>query len=313
MSRSTSDQVVLQMDQHIHKNQTLETQPQNSIVGDQEKQYSTNKPPTRAQQQTLRRLTFSKPKARFVEFNLPLHHKPFPESTELEPPFEPNGSYSSTDGDDKDDEEDEEEEEEVDDSDGGMGQEKYRKKKKKLQWRVLMEWVLFIIIVTCLICSLTVPSLKNQLKFGLEIWKWCLMVMVIFSGRLVSGWIIRLLVFLIERNFMLREKVLYFVYGLRKSIQNCVWLGLVLLGWTFMFSPEVHQKNKVVKKVFQALVAVLNGATIWLIKIVLVKVLASSFHVATYFDRMKESVFHHYILETLSGENLTWGSFLTCP
>lgn len=47
--------------------------------------------------------------------------------------------------------------------------------------------------------------------------------------------------------------------------------------------------------------AVLVGATIWLIKIILVKVLASSFHVATYFDRMKESVFHHYILDTLSG------------
>ncbi|XVE57320.1 hypothetical protein DITRI_Ditri04bG0081700 [Diplodiscus trichospermus] len=70
---------------------------------------------------------------------------------------------------------------------------------------------------------------------------------------------------------MLREKVLYFVYGLRRSIQNCIWLGLVLLAYT------------------------------WLIKIVLVKMLASSFHVATYFDRMKESVFHHYILDTLSG------------
>ncbi|KAL3497978.1 hypothetical protein ACH5RR_040710 [Cinchona calisaya] len=55
------------------------------------------------------------------------------------------------------------------------------------------------------------------------------------------------------------------------------------------------------KRVFQALVAVLIGATIWLIKIDLVKVLASSFHVATYFDRMKESVFHHYVLDTLSG------------
>ncbi|KAH9686869.1 Mechanosensitive ion channel protein [Citrus sinensis] len=60
--------------------------------------------------------------------------------------------------------------------------------------------------------------------------------------------------------------------------------------------------------VFQALVAVLLGATIWLIKIVLVKVLASSFHVTTYFDRMKESVFHHYILETLSGPPIMEGS-----
>ncbi|KAF2308879.1 hypothetical protein GH714_022658 [Hevea brasiliensis] len=100
---------------------------------------------------------------------------------------------------------------------------------------------------------------------------------------------------------MLREKVLYFVYGLRKSIQNCVWLGLVLLAWTCMFNEEIHKKNKILRKVFQALGAVLLDATIWLVKIVLVKMLASSFHVTTYFDRMKEIVFHHYILDTLSG------------
>lgn len=108
--------------------------------------------------------------------------------------------------------------------------------------------------------------------------------------------------FILERNFMLREKVLYFIYGLRNSIRNCMWLGLVLLSYWSMVFNDVQKKNhKFLNKVFQALVAVLVGATIWLVKIVLVKMLASSFHVTTYFDRMKESVFHHYILETLSG------------
>ncbi|KAG6593646.1 Mechanosensitive ion channel protein 6, partial [Cucurbita argyrosperma subsp. sororia] len=118
--------------------------------------------------------------------------------------------------------------------------------------------------------------------------------MVVFCGRLVSEWLVGLLVFIIERNFMLRERVLYFVYGLRKSFQNCAWLGLVLIAWMIMF-PDVHNKNKVLLKVFRFLIAVLVGATIWLLKILLVKVLASSFHVATFFDRMKESVFNHYI------------------
>lgn len=127
--------------------------------------------------------------------------------------------------------------------------------------------------------------------------------MVIFCGRLVSEWFVGVLVFVIERNFMLRERVLYFVYGLRKSFQNCAWLGLVLIAWMIMF-PDVHHKNKVLLKVFRFLIAVLIGATVWLLKILLVKVLASSFHVATFFDRMKESVFNHYILETLSGPPL---------
>ncbi|KAG6391415.1 hypothetical protein SASPL_149169 [Salvia splendens] len=132
-----------------------------------------------------------------------------------------------------------------------------------------MEWIFLILITTCLILSLTISSLKEKRTCGLELWRWCLMILVTFSGRLVSGWIIRVAVFLVERNFMLREKVLYFVYGL--------------------IDPELR-----------ALVAIL-AATVWLVKIILVKVLASSFHVATYFDRMKESMFQHYVLDTLLG------------
>ncbi|CAN1266501.1 Mechanosensitive ion channel protein 10 [Linum perenne] len=116
--------------------------------------------------------------------------------------------------------------------------------KFKVTRRAWIEFAFFLLFTTFLICSLTLNSLKNEFKFGIEIWKWCLMVLVLFSGRLVAGWAVGFLVFLIERNFILKEKIL------------------------------------------------------------LVKVLASSFHVTTYFDRMKESVFHHYILEALSGPPL---------
>lgn len=223
--------------------------------------------------QTLRRLSFSKPKARF---SLPI--------------IEEHKNNLS-------DEEFSEDEEEEYDEEGH----KKEREKFKFKWRIFIEWILFIMISTSLACSLTILSLKNQLKCGLELWRWCLMILVVFSGRLVSGWITRLVVFFIERNFMLREKVLYFVYGLRKSIQNCVWLGLVLLSWTFIFNTKLQKNNILLEKIFQLLVAVLISATIWLVKIILVKCLASSFHVTTYFDRMKESVFHHYVLDTLSG------------
>jgi hypothetical protein len=43
------------------------------------------------------------------------------------------------------------------------------------------------------------------------------------------------LVFLIEMNFLLKKKVLYFVYGLKRSVQVFVWLGLVLLAWDLLF------------------------------------------------------------------------------
>ncbi|KAF5938960.1 hypothetical protein HYC85_023219 [Camellia sinensis] len=299
MEKSISDHVILFMEDQQHNIKNHEPpQPINPTSITEPKTTAT--PQFTSRTQTLRRLSFSKPKARNVEFNLPPPTRKttttttIPEySDELEPLNPTN--YSTDDSDD-------DEEEEFEEGEDEMGREKLRKKKKKkVHWKAMVEWALFIIILTCLVCSLTIESVKTHMTWGVEVWRWCLMVMVIFSGRLVSGWVMGFVVFLIERNFMLREKVLYFVYGLRKSFQNCVWLGLVLLSWTFMFNPNVHHKDKMLGKLFKALVAVLIGATIWLIKIVLVKVLASSFHVATYFDRMKESVFHHYILNTLSG------------
>ncbi|KAK9214839.1 hypothetical protein WN944_006839 [Citrus x changshan-huyou] len=48
-------------------------------------------------------------------------------------------------------------------------------------------------------------------------------------------------------------------------IRNCMWLGLVLLAWTCIFNEKLHKKNKMLEKVFRALVAMSLGATIWLI------------------------------------------------
>ncbi|XP_071721847.1 mechanosensitive ion channel protein 10-like [Rutidosis leptorrhynchoides] len=294
----SSDHVVLFVDKSNSNGREMDSEAKNQHVAENQK--STTPNPSR--KKTLTRLTFSKPKARFVEYNYPPQnngYKTISESDDVDPLTQTQGTPSSDDDDDEDDDWDEDLEEYYDFDENGA--KKYRKKKKKLNWRLLTEWILFILIMTCLTLSLTVESLKQNVKWGIATWKWCLMVLVTFCGRLVSGWLMCLIVFFIERNFMLREKVLYFVYGVRKSIQNCVWLSLVLLAWACMFNPKLHKKNILIRKIFQALVAILIGATIWLIKIVLVKMLASSFHVATYFDRMKESVFHYYIMDALSG------------
>ncbi|KAJ8754328.1 hypothetical protein K2173_002779 [Erythroxylum novogranatense] len=297
MERTRSD-IVLILDQGNTKTRSMDNIELKDQVAGEEKPRN----PT-ARAQSLRRLSFSKPKARLIEYNYTNAQKTIPESDDAETLLETQPYSTLSDGEDYDDEN--AWNDEVDEEDERMGTD-YKKKKRKFQLRLFVEWVMFLIIMTCLICSLTVNSIKNKQAWGHEIWKWCLMVMVTFCGRLVSGWVMGFVVFLIERNFMLREKVLYFVYGLRKSIQNCIWLALVLVAWMLMFNKSDARKRHelIVQKVFQGLVAILLDATIWLIKIVLVKVLASSFHVATYFDRMKESVFHHYILDTLSGPPL---------
>ncbi|KNA24873.1 hypothetical protein SOVF_011860 [Spinacia oleracea] len=284
---------------------------------------------------TLHRLSFSKPKSRNTELNYLLPKKNVTadqfhtvdqfetDQTSKTATWEEEssnhcnngGDLSSSDSSSNSSSEEEkgkddvEEEEEKSEGSNNKQYHKTNKKVRKIKWKRVGEWSLFFAILTCSILSVTVTAFRDNNVMGLLPWRWCLLAMVVFSGRLCSGWLVSFLVFLLERNFMLREKVLYFVYGLRKIIQSCVWLALVLLAWTCMFNSKVHHNNEMVKRVSQLLVAILVGAIIWLVKIVMVKSLASSFHVRTYFDRMKESVFHHYILDTLSGppvNELVW-------
>ncbi|XP_022960737.1 mechanosensitive ion channel protein 10-like [Cucurbita moschata] len=181
------------------------------------------------------------------------------------------------------------------------------KSRKKLKRAVVIEWIAFLCITACLISSLTIDKLLTKEIWGLGLWKWCVLVLVIFCGRLFSQWFINCLVFLIERNFLLKRKVLYFVYGLRKSVIVFIWLALVLLAWGLLFDQSIKRSkkvNEILNYVTRALAASLIGAGLWLVKTLLVKILAASFQCTRFFDRIQESIFHQYILRTLSGPPL---------
>jgi len=176
-------------------------------------------------------------------------------------------------------------------------------RKEKICVWVIIEWIFLILIIASLICSLVIPYLRGKTLWDLALWKWEVMVLVLICGRLVSSWIVKLFVYFVESNFLWRKKVLYFVYGIRKPVQNCLWLGLVLIAWHFLFDKKVERemRSTVLKYVTKVLICLLVAVIIWLIKTLLVKVLASSFHMSTYFDRIQESLFTQYVIETLSG------------
>ncbi|MBA0744879.1 hypothetical protein Gogos_007481 [Gossypium gossypioides] len=179
----------------------------------------------------------------------------------------------------------------------------HKEQHKGVKAKVVIEWVVFLFLIGCLIASLTVGKEKNILLWGLEIWKWCVLVVVIFCGMLVTRWFMHLVVFLIEINFLLRKKVLYFVHGLKKIVQVFIWLSIVLLTWVLLFLDVERSKtaSKILDYVTWTLVSILIGAFLWLLKTLMLKILASNFHMNKFFDRIQESVFHHYILRTLSG------------
>ncbi|CAI9758017.1 unnamed protein product [Fraxinus pennsylvanica] len=179
-------------------------------------------------------------------------------------------------------------------------------KKMKFSALSILQLLSLVLIIAALVCILTIDMLKNKEIFNLQLWKWELMILVLIFGRLVSGWGIRILVFFFERNFLLRKRVLYFIYGLRNAVQNCIWLALVLIAWQWIFDKKVVRlmHGKVLPYVTKIWVCLLVGTLIWLVKTLLVKVLASSFQVSTFFERILESLFHQYVIETLSGPPL---------
>lgn len=180
---------------------------------------------------------------------------------------------------------------------------KYRKVKVK----VLIEWILFLCILGCLIISLTVDSFKHWTIWDLRVSRWCVLVLVTFSGMLVTKWLMHFVVLLIELNYLLKKKVLYFVHGLKKSVQFCIWLSLVLLTWVLLFEEGVKRSRlatRILDFITWSIAALLIGSFLWVLKTLLLKILASSFNVNTFFDRIQESTFHQYILMTLSGPPL---------
>ncbi|KAF4375762.1 hypothetical protein F8388_014484 [Cannabis sativa] len=180
-----------------------------------------------------------------------------------------------------------------------------KEKRKKLKTKVLVELVLFLILVSCLVCSLTVKKLEKTIIWGLELWRWVFLVMVISGGLSMINWFMHLIVFIIERNFLLRKKVLYFVHGLKRSVQAFIWLDFILLTWVLVFInhgvPRSKFTTKILESITWGLVTFLIGSFLWLLKALLLKILASSFHANTFFDRIQESIFHQYVLQTLSG------------
>ncbi|KAI3804047.1 hypothetical protein L1987_32215 [Smallanthus sonchifolius] len=175
----------------------------------------------------------------------------------------------------------------------------------KLDAMTIIQWISLVLILTTLVCTLRFPKWKQRSFRGLFMWQWELLILVLICGRLVSGWCVRIAVFFIERNFLLRKRLLYFVYGVRTPVQNCIWLCWVLIAWNSIFNETVEALHiPLLEVINKFMVCMLIATTLWLIKTLIVKVLASTFHVNKFFDRIQDALFNQYVIEALSGPPL---------
>ncbi|KAL2897767.1 Mechanosensitive ion channel protein 10 [Bienertia sinuspersici] len=132
--------------------------------------------------------------------------------------------------------------------------------------------------------------------------------MVIFSGMLLTSWVVHCIVFVIEWKFLLKKNVVYFTHGLQTTVVVFLWIGVVLVTWIVLFKHDAKTTKRLTAKMKNVLdimtwtiATLLIGSFLWLVKTTLIKILASSFHLNRFFERIQEAVFHHYVLQTLSG------------
>ncbi|XP_010669339.2 mechanosensitive ion channel protein 10 [Beta vulgaris subsp. vulgaris] len=182
------------------------------------------------------------------------------------------------------------------------------RKRWRMTVKLILELIAFLLILTCLLCSLTLEIFKGKLFCGLEVWKWFALLMVIFSGMLITGWFVHCIVFLIEWKFLLKKNVVYFTHGLQTNVVVFIWITVVLVTWVVMFKHDpattrrLSSKTKsILDHITWTIATMLIGSFLWLVKTTLIKILASSFHLNRFFERIQEAVFHHYVLQTLSG------------
>ncbi|PKU85111.1 Mechanosensitive ion channel protein 8 [Dendrobium catenatum] len=162
----------------------------------------------------------------------------------------------------------------------------------------------FILIIIALICSLTIHKIQHQTIWGLHLWKVVVLVLVLISDFLLSGWSACIIFFFLEHNFKLRKRLLYFVYDEHNVVQNCIWLCLVLIAWQSLFDKRVHRENKTLSYITRILFCLIVDTVLRHVKTFMLNVLTFSFHGSIYFDQIQKDFFKQYIIQTLSGPPL---------
>nr|XP_043632168.1 mechanosensitive ion channel protein 6-like [Erigeron canadensis] len=162
----------------------------------------------------------------------------------------------------------------------------------------ITQWASLLLLLAFLICTLSISELKVLDIWDVAIWKWELLILAIICGQLIAGLVVEIVVLLAESSFHLRIGFLYVVYGIKQSVQNVVWLSLVMIASHFI----VEGKDRVPNILRKVMLCLLVGTFMWLLKTIIVKVLASSFHLISFFRRIRVSLYKQYVIKKLGGD-----------
>eukprot|EP00898_Chlorokybus_atmophyticus_P001837 jgi/Chlat1/2654/Chrsp178S02508 len=166
--------------------------------------------------------------------------------------------------------------------------------------RAFLQWAevgILIALVALVVVACTVNKFRRRRFLDTPLPHWAALLLSVASGRVLSSWTVQLSVRIVETQFMLHKQAVYYAYALRAPVRMLLWAVFVLTVWLILFDTQVNSKLGFIKRVLICLV-VAQG--LFTLKVLAVKSLASKFHVKNYFERIQESLFHQYVLESLS-------------
>ncbi|GMH16002.1 hypothetical protein Nepgr_017843 [Nepenthes gracilis] len=169
-----------------------------------------------------------------------------------------------------------------------------------------------ILLMIWLLINLGVRSLRKKIILGSELWKWTLLIVIIFCGYSVISMVTSLVLHYFTKAYEKRKSAVYYAEGLRRSVNFLLLWISVILTWHFYFRSrkglrETGHIDILFHIIRWSLVSFLIFRICWLLKnILLLKWKAQAVY-DRFSDRILRAGFQWYFLGLLSGTN--WDIF----
>lgn len=178
------------------------------------------------------------------------------------------------------------------------------------KWTALIESSLLVATFSVLIFTLSLHPLRNRLVLSLLLWKWVLLTLLLLSGRRISVFIDRTVIWLLNCYFDVRKSSvpIHCIFQARfaPGIGLCMWAILLVLYWKIMTKTAAreyhyHSLPRIINRI---LATILWSSLIWAVKTVVFRWMVSSFYKRLFFKWVKDIIYYRDVIRVLDGPKI---------
>nr|XP_043624970.1 mechanosensitive ion channel protein 10-like [Erigeron canadensis] len=189
---------------------------------------------------------------------------------------------------------------------------KQKRPAKKITLFTIMVIVCCCLVMVIFIISATMNKLDYKVE-NVEIWKWCCLGLPVFLGLVFPNWLMNIILEKLPlhgkiNDDKIRVPFLKLVRSVVNSYKVLIWLSLTAIIWWYLIGPSETEPNdatKTLRLILKAIISAIYVAFAWVLRSVALKFLYDFLYIKRFLKRIQENRFHQYILETLSGRELS--------